>query len=230
MRTSDSLTKIAPALTKARAEMSNPAKTHTANIKSKSGASFKYSYAGLPEILDAVRPVLAKNKLAVTQSTEATDGHLAIVTTILHESGEWIESEALPIAPLQTDPRQAGIAITYGRRYSLNAMLGLAPDDDTDGGGFGSESGSQGGSRQSQPQSGQSGGQGSGSGWRKASEKQVKCIYGKGGAVYGQGAPFDEYKTWLKHQLGIEHLEDISAAQAKTEIDRLVEKEKEMGS
>lgn len=224
MRTSETMTKIAPALTKALAEMKNPPKTHKANV-----GKFSYTYAGLPEIIDASRPILAKHKLTVLQSAEATDGHIAIVTTILHESGEWVSSAPLSIAPLQTDPQKAGIAITYGRRYSLTAMLGLAPDDDTDGQGFGSQKPPA--ARQAPPadtglppRDGPAGGSPRNVG---ISEKQVKMIYGKGGELYGKDAGMNDYKQFLLSKYNVAHLEELTKAQGKEVIDELLADEAE---
>ena len=50
----------------------------------------------------------------------------------MHSSGEWIGG-VYPVRPAQNTPQGMGSAITYARRYSLSAMLGLAADDDDDG-------------------------------------------------------------------------------------------------
>ena len=127
MRTSETLGKLAPALTKALAEMKNPPKSQTVKA-----GNYSYTFAPMPEIVDSARPILAKYGLALFQSTETHDGFPAIVTMILHESGEWVASDPLVMAPTKNDPQSAGGAITYARRYSLSAMLGLAADDDDD--------------------------------------------------------------------------------------------------
>jgi hypothetical protein len=52
-----------------------------------------------------------------------------VVTTLAHETGQWVRGRlALPLA--KTDPQGIGSAITYGRRYALAAMVGVAPEDD----------------------------------------------------------------------------------------------------
>ena len=51
----------------------------------------------------------------------------------MHTSGEWIETDPLTLRAVKTDPQGAGSAVTYGRRYSLSAALGVAWDDDDDG-------------------------------------------------------------------------------------------------
>ena len=52
---------------------------------------------------------------------------------LLHSSGEWIESEPFTLKSQKVDPQGAGSAVTYGRRYSLSAILGVAWDTDDDG-------------------------------------------------------------------------------------------------
>ena len=47
----------------------------------------------------------------------------------MHESGEWI-SGRLRVTPVKDDPQGLGSAITYGRRYGLAAIVGVAPEDD----------------------------------------------------------------------------------------------------
>ena len=62
------------------------------------------------------------------------DGQQITITTILmHESGEWMESEPFTLKATKIDPQGAGSAVTYGRRYSLSAILGVAWDADDDG-------------------------------------------------------------------------------------------------
>lgn len=86
-----------------------------------------------------MRPVLAKHGLAVVQGATVpmtTDvGALvgfAVETMLVHSSGEWLTNTAImPIA--KADPQGAGAALTYGRRYSLSALLSIATDEDDDG-------------------------------------------------------------------------------------------------
>ena len=50
-------------------------------------------------------------------------------TTLLHSSGEWIASK-LSIGLTKQDPQAIGSAISYARRYSLSAILGVSAEDD----------------------------------------------------------------------------------------------------
>ena len=92
---------------------------------------FRSKYATLPGVLQTVRPLLMKHKLAVIQSPDLLDGRLVLKTRLMHAEGEVIES-ALPLPEAGT-MQAMGSAITYARRYSLTAMLGICGDEDDDG-------------------------------------------------------------------------------------------------
>ena len=95
-------------------------------------------FADLSTVLSTVNPALAANGLAVVHTTKVVEGKNVLITNLLHTSGESITSEML--LPLNTGGRgnpmhQEGGAITYCRRYSLLAILGLnagIPDNDGD--------------------------------------------------------------------------------------------------
>ena len=95
-------------------------------------------FADLSRVLSTVNPALASNGLAVVHTTKVSDGKNILVTNLLHTSGESITSEML--LPNNTggggNPmHKEGGAITYCRRYSLLAILGLnagIPDNDGD--------------------------------------------------------------------------------------------------
>jgi hypothetical protein len=124
MNTSDSIGKISEALAKAQAELTNPP-------KNKENPHFKSKYVDLSDGLDCVRKVLSKNHIAFVQSTTIVDGMIVMHTRLMHISGEWLES-IYPVSGL--DKHQAmGSAMTYARRYSLFAMVGIAGEDDDDG-------------------------------------------------------------------------------------------------
>jgi hypothetical protein len=60
----------------------------------------------------------------------ARDEHGVVVETVLmHKSGQWL-CGGLSIKPVKDDPQGIGSAITYARRYSLQAVAGIAADDD----------------------------------------------------------------------------------------------------
>lgn len=123
MKTSDSIKAIAPALLKAQ-------KAVTFAAKDAKNPHFKSSYASLPSVIDAVKGALNDSGIVFIQSTSPSDsGMLNLTTRLLHETGEWIEDTATVPLP-KSDPQGYGSAVTYARRYSLAAMLGLYQDDD----------------------------------------------------------------------------------------------------
>jgi hypothetical protein len=98
---------------------------------------FKSKFLGLPGAMDKIRPAVNSVGLIITQLPTAivVDGHPApaLRTRITHaESGEFIEDVML-LMPTKDDPQAQGSALTYARRYSLMAMLGLVADEDDDG-------------------------------------------------------------------------------------------------
>lgn len=127
---SETIGKLADALSKAQAEMKAPTKGRTASIKSDKG-SYSYKYADLADVIECFRGPLSKNGLAVAQTMTPVDGHLVMTTKLLHSSGEWLASD-YPIAAYNR-PQEQGSAITYARRYAVTALLGIAAEDDDDG-------------------------------------------------------------------------------------------------
>lgn len=119
---SDSIAKLAEALCKAQTEVEN-ARLNATN------PHFKNQYADLPAVLEAVRPVLNKHGLSIVQHPGFDTGHATLSTMLLHKSGEWMQSEAA--APVsRQDPQGIGSAVTYLRRYSLAAVMGIGQADD----------------------------------------------------------------------------------------------------
>ena len=86
-------------------------------------------YADLASCWDACRAPLAKHGLAVVQLASADGARVTVQTTLGHKSGQWISGE-LSMTSSDPSPRGIGSAITYARRYSLCALVGIAPEDD----------------------------------------------------------------------------------------------------
>jgi hypothetical protein len=90
---------------------------------------FKSKYADLAGIVDVVRPVLKKHNLCFSQFVSMSGSQPAITTMLLHKSGQFV-ADTLPMPVSKPDAQGIGSAITYGRRYGLQAILGLAAEDD----------------------------------------------------------------------------------------------------
>lgn len=123
MKSSDSIAKLADALVRANLVILNPTKDKTARA-----GSYSYRYVALDTIVADLRPILQAHGLAVVQEA-ATEG---VTTRIIHASGEWLEFSALSL-PAGSDAQSWGSAITYARRYTYCAALGIAADEDDDG-------------------------------------------------------------------------------------------------
>ena len=121
-RRSETLGKLAGALAKAQGAMTN-AQRDSAN------PHFKSRFASLASVRDACGPHLSENEIAYVQTVRAF-GRIAMITTgFYHSSGEFME-ETLTLSASDDRPQTVGSAITYGRRYALAAMAGIAPYDD----------------------------------------------------------------------------------------------------
>ena len=86
----------------------------------------EYQYADLASLLTATLMPLLDQGLMPIQVVDAERS--LIVTRLTHVSGQWIES-SYPI-DLHQSPQQIGSALTYGRRYTLMALLCTAAEDD----------------------------------------------------------------------------------------------------
>jgi len=140
MRYSESLKNISAALAKVQAEIKNPIKNQL-----NKGVQGTPKYANLEDTLqDYVRPVCSKHGIAIYQSLKTDEaGRVGVATVLFHESGEYIESDyvfceiKIPVnrdgKEILTQGQATGVNITYLRRYSLNAALGITGDKDTDG-------------------------------------------------------------------------------------------------
>lgn len=141
-RSSDSIRHIAKALAAAQREFQNPQARHDGQIRRElpSGLALiePYRFASLGDGLALIRPVLGRYGLSVIQATrlDTQTALLILETRIIHESGEWILAD-YPVAEIPqggvSDPRELGAALTYARRQSLFSLIGIAPQNDTDG-------------------------------------------------------------------------------------------------
>lgn len=132
MKMSNENTNIIKALLEVQREIQNPKKTET-------NPYYKSKYAPLDKILNETRQLLTRHGLVLLQDTGADeDGRVVITTTLLHESGGWIQTSPLIVKPTarkaSATPQEMGSAITYARRYQLMSLLGIAGEDEDDDG------------------------------------------------------------------------------------------------
>ena len=121
---SDTIGKLAGALAKAQSQMTM--------IEGKStNPFFNSKYASLAAVLEVAMPALNANEVALVQGNrwESNSNGFYITSMLMHSSGEWIKSE-IRIALAKKDAHGVGAATTYGRRYLLSSMVGVAQADD----------------------------------------------------------------------------------------------------
>ena len=152
---------------------------------------FKSTYISLDGILETVRPILAKNGLAVIQEATGDGDYIFVKTKLIHESGEMIETEVLKMKPQKNDPQSMGSCITYSKRYQLAALLGICEciDDDANIATYGNSS----------PDQSKSTG--------KLSAKQVGRLLAIG---LKAGIKEPEIKKVIKAEFGKDKIEDLS--------------------
>ena len=127
MLTSETTAAVLPAMLAATTQIGHGVK--------KSSQGHGYRYADLASLLDLVRPALEAHGLVLVSSQPAAD---IVVTRCYHAtSGEWVEVTACVSADGESSRKggpqgaqAAGSAYTYGRRYSIMALLNIAGEDD----------------------------------------------------------------------------------------------------
>lgn len=100
-------------------------------LKNATNDMYGSGFANLGAVINATKEALLEVGIVVIQSPaeSKTGGCVNLATMLLHESGEWMEGTCSAPMP-QLDPQGFGHAISYLRRYALNAMLNLYQSDD----------------------------------------------------------------------------------------------------
>lgn len=120
---------LAAALALVQAKLPKVGKSRTANV-----GSYSYSYADLAQISQAILPLLGAAGLAwITRPTLTHDGRLVLAYALVHGRSGEREEGTYPL-PQNGSPQELGSAITFGRRYCLTAVTGVAAEQDDDDG------------------------------------------------------------------------------------------------
>lgn len=123
IRTSESINELAAALSAAQGEMAG-AKKDAAN------PFFKSKYADLSSVIEAINVPFKLNSLSFIQGTgRDPDGRVLVTTRIMHSSGQWVECDTI-LTAVKDDPQGIGSAISYAKRYGLQALAGVPSVDD----------------------------------------------------------------------------------------------------
>ena len=127
MKTSESITEINKALVGFHNDIKQP-------LKDKANPFFKSKYVPLENIAEVIDEVAPKHGLAYLQEAFTTDtGQTGVVTRLVHESGEFYETEPLILNADKNNAQGQGSVITYARRYQLASLFGITSDEDDDG-------------------------------------------------------------------------------------------------
>lgn len=119
---SDNIGELAAALAKAQGEVGTV-------TKDSANPFFKSNYASLAAVWEATRPILSKHQLSVVQMPSSDERGYYVETQLMHSSGQWIRSRTY-MKPAKDDPQGIGSLISYARRYALQAVTMICPDDD----------------------------------------------------------------------------------------------------
>lgn len=124
------------AMAQAMAEIPVIRKNRKVDFVNRQGQRTHYSYEDLSEVLQTVKPILAKYGLTA-RWRQSVEGNQIIVTCVIaHRQGHY-EENSLPgprdMSGNKNEHQQTGSGLTYLQRYTLKAALGLAASEDDDG-------------------------------------------------------------------------------------------------
>jgi len=114
---------IYTAIAKARSEMQAPKKTSINSF-------YKSKYSDLADVSEAIKAPLANNGLFASHDVGSVEGgSFLMVTTLCHSSGQSM-SNRIPMYIDKKDAQSVGKALSYYKRYGLQALLALPSEDD----------------------------------------------------------------------------------------------------
>ena len=124
MYKSETISKLAVALVKAQSQIEHAK-------KGSKNPYFKSNYADLTEVIETIKKPLNENGIVFLQIVDSNESGSAVIeTTLMHESGEFISGRTPVFCAKPNDPQALGSGITYSKRYGLQAICGLATEDD----------------------------------------------------------------------------------------------------
>ena len=165
-------------------------------LQTADAGSYSYKYVDLAACLEVVRKPLSDNELALVQIPSIEDGEVVVETTLGHSSGQSI-SCTMSMRPEKGGPQAIGAVMTYLRRYSLSAMLGVAQyDDDAASATKGPDE------------------------YERLSPRDIDEILQKADELFGEKADF-VIEQMVTMVFGKKYLNDVPADQLKTAITRL---------
>lgn len=131
---SETIADYAEAMAEAQGAFPEIKKDREVEVKTRKGETYTYSYATLGAILKAVTPSLSKAGIMIAQPVASVDGAFGVFTVAVHKSGQWMGC-FMPFIGTPGGNQDLGKAITYLRRYALQALLGITGEFDDDANG-----------------------------------------------------------------------------------------------
>jgi len=215
MKKSETIGELAKALAKFQANVKQP-------LKDANNPFFKSKYVPLENVVESITESAGNLGLSFIQYPVNQDNRVGIITILMHESGEWIETEPIYATPAKQDPQATGSAITYLKRYSLSAVFGITSDEDDDGNSNSPQTNNN-YQRQNAPQQS-----------NNISDAQTKALKAKLSNISkNTGVDAKNVYVGALKKLNIHetlNTKDLSKAQATKLIAHLAEKEKEFAS
>jgi hypothetical protein len=99
----------------------------------KDSQAYNYKYADLGTVLSLIRPVMTSHGLSLAQFPVSDVDKIGVTSLLMHTSGQWIkETLYLPVdaSNKMSAAQSGGSVLTYARRYSAAAILGITQVDD----------------------------------------------------------------------------------------------------
>lgn len=117
------------ALALANQKIANVDQNRTVEVKTRDSGKYSYRYATLANIVHNIRDALTEQGVWYTQ--RVADGEM--VTRLIHSSGQWMDAGHIPMPNVSGKPAEVGAVVSFFKRYSLSAAMGLATEEDNAG-------------------------------------------------------------------------------------------------
>lgn len=96
----------------------------------KDSAGFNYNYSDLASVIKTIKPIHEHGLSVSQQILEQTKDYVRIRTLLMHKSGAYLSSiGSITIPDGKNKTQDAGSAQSYLRRYAIQAIVGLASED-----------------------------------------------------------------------------------------------------
>lgn len=100
-----------------------------------SQAGYNFKYATFESINEVVKPILSRHGLFVTFKTTFIEGGVTVIAKVTHEQGATEETQGVfPFDKTgqKNNIQAVGSAISYGKRYMMNALLNISTHGEDD--------------------------------------------------------------------------------------------------